>query len=167
MRKKKTINSLKPPEIYRDIKIPQFVGNSTIPEKEIKRAVSATFAENQLTEGRVNEIFYWCVAAKNSRANTISVESWSQNVKLLKSRLVGYEFDIRQMLKYLPDSFQTGGYSLKHADKDRFNRFWTESYETIEKLFIMGIALGFAKHVFPKPQWKDLPDKMPYYLVTT
>ncbi len=157
--------SLRPPEIYKNLTIGHAVGNTSIPQAEIERAVSAVFTANQLTEERVKEIFEYCLAAKDSRAKTIYVESWSQTVKLLVPRLTEYEFDIRQMLKNLPDSFQSGGYSLKFAGKDRFGRVWTKSNETIEKLFLMGIALDFAKHVFPKLQWKDLPSGMPYYLV--
>lgn len=158
--------SLRPPEIYRNLSIGRAVGATSVSQAEIARAVNATFVENQLSEERVNEFFSYCLAAKNSRAKTVSVESWSQTAKFLTSRLKELEFDIRQMLQSLPDSFQSGGYSLKFAGKDRYGRVWTESHKTIEKLFLMGIALGFAKHVFPQSQWKDLPSGMPYYLVT-
>jgi hypothetical protein len=77
---------------------------------------------------------------------------------------------IAAMLNALPLSFQAtggGGASFLMAYEDREGNLWTGEHLTMEKLLVMGMALGMVKLLVPRNLWSTLPGGMPYYLVET
>jgi hypothetical protein len=53
------------------------------------------------------------------------------------------------------------------ACEDREGNLWTGEHLTMEKLLVMGMALGMVKLLVPRNLWSTLPGGMPYYLVET
>ena len=84
------------------------------------------------------------------------------------SRLEGHRDEIQVMLGQLPDQFQKskgGGWSFLNAYNDKDGHQWTGFHRIVEKLFMLGTAIGKVSLLFPRSEWKSLPGEMPYYVV--
>ena len=80
----------------------------------------------------------------------------------------GHESDIESMLAQLPNEFQRaggGGWSFLNACMDKDGGQWTGMHQTMDKLFMLGIAAGKAKWLMPRELWSALPGGMPYVIV--
>ena len=42
---------------------------------------------------------------------------------------------------------------------------WSQDYTVIEKLFVLGLAIGLVGETWPRDAWTDLPGSVPYYVV--
>ncbi|MFZ4648631.1 MAG: hypothetical protein ACOYMB_03285 [Patescibacteria group bacterium] len=84
------------------------------------------------------------------------------------ARLEANSEKIKSMIFELPHEFMKscgGGESLLSACVTRNGVRWTNSEETLEKLFAMGNALGLSDYVKPREVWAKLPNGMPYVTV--
>lgn len=76
--------------------------------------------------------------------------------------------EIASLLAQLPDQFHDGlggGWSFLNACQDRNGHLWTGLHQTMEQLFMLGIACGLAREITVIPR-DILPGNMPYYAVS-
>lgn len=84
-------------------------------------------------------------------------------------RLKTKKADIESMLEQLPTSFQKnggGGHSFLAACDRADGVQWTGLHQTMDELFVLGMAIGKVQLCLPRDMWKALPGGMPYYVVT-
>lgn len=75
---------------------------------------------------------------------------------------------IRELLDELPDSFKKdggGGMSFLNMCVDRHGNYWTSLHATMEKLVMLGQAIGAIEYNLPAQFWPLLPGGVPYILV--
>ena len=81
------------------------------------------------------------------------------------------DFDkINELLNQLPKEFHAqtgGGWSFLNACTNRDGEQWTGLHSTMEKLVILGIAIGRVEYVIPRDMWSLLPGSVPYFVVKT
>ena len=80
-----------------------------------------------------------------------------------------YKQEILTLLDELPGPFKKnegGGYSFLGACEDKHGHQWGE-HNDMQKLFILGMAVGCAKPCLPKELWHILPGGVPYFVVNT
>jgi hypothetical protein len=112
----------------------------------------------------VNAIFNLCL----SGSKPVKIEGMTQDYVLYEDTVEHYKYEIQYMIKSLPDQFKNeNGWSLVCACEDKNGILWTPHWETIEKLFILGIVIGVVKHTKPKSYWPNLPFGFPYFKVIT
>jgi len=79
-----------------------------------------------------------------------------------------HEEEIGSMLSGLPNEFQQsggGGWTFLNACMDKNGEQWTGMHQTMDKLFMLGIAAGKARFLLPRDLWPALPGGMPYVSV--
>ena len=82
--------------------------------------------------------------------------------------VTGHKEVIGAMLAELPDEFQRnggGGWSFLNACMTRSGEQWTGMHQTMDKLFMLGIAAGQAGWLLPRDMWPALPGGMPYVVI--
>lgn len=82
--------------------------------------------------------------------------------------VTGHKGAIGEMLACLPEEFHKsggGGWSFLNACMTRNGEQWTGMHQTMEKLFMLGIAAGQAKWLLPRDMWPALPGGMPYVVI--
>jgi hypothetical protein len=115
----------------------------------------------QLTAQRVNDLFKECIAGDDG----VRVEG-IVNIAYLK--VTGHEDEIGQLLAELPEPFQItggGGWTFLNACDDRHGNHWTGLHQTMEQLFLLGMAAGKARWALPRDMWSAFPGGMPYVTV--
>jgi len=58
-----------------------------------------------------------------------------------------------------------GGWTFLNACQDKHGRLWTGLHQTVEKLFLLGMATGKAKCLLPREVWPMLPGGLPYFAI--
>ena len=114
-----------------------------------------------LTANRVEELFSACLA----REGGIDVHGIMTSANL---NVTGHEEEIGTMLADLPEEFQArggGGWSFLNACDTKNGEQWTGMHSTMERLFMLGIAVGKARWLLPREMWGALPGGMPYVSV--
>ncbi|WP_299076193.1 hypothetical protein [uncultured Paraglaciecola sp.] len=114
----------------------------------------------KLSANRVEELF----SGSLSETGTV-VEGLQGNYAL---DIAGHEDEIKAMLSELPDEFHAkrgGGWSFLNACNTRDGEQWTGMHQTMEQLFVLGIAAGLAKWLMPRDMWSAFPGGMPYVSV--
>lgn len=115
----------------------------------------------KLTEQNVETLFAKCLKDRGELVEGI-VGSAALDV-------AGVEDDIAAMLSALPDEFQaggaSGGWSFLNACMTKDGEQWTGLHQTMDKLFMLGIAAGKARWLLPREMWSALPGGMPYVSV--
>lgn len=99
----------------------------------------------------------------------VEVEGIMARASFAADQLRRHEAEIRDLLDQLPDSFRLdggGGMSFLNACHDRDGQMWTGEHRVMEMLFMLGLATGEAKCLFPRELWEALPGGMPYYAIT-
>lgn len=123
----------------------------------------------QLTSERVTEIFMDCLFREGEDTSEhVPVHGIVTNAGFHPERLESHRREIGQMLCELPLEFQKsggGGWSFLNACNDKEGNQWTGLQQTMEQLFLLGIAIGQAKFQLPRDMWSALPGGMPYVVV--
>ena len=129
---------------------------------------------SKLTADRVEEIFVNCLYLDEELEDEASVpedavlvEGISMNVGFHPDRLDAHKPEIFELLKELPDQFMSskgGGWSFLNACMDKHDNHWAE-HPTIDKLLILGIAIGKAGYLMEREYWKSFPGGAPYFYV--
>ena len=125
----------------------------------------------KLTSENVETIFMDCLFEKESDSNpdnTIVIEGIVNNFGFNKSQIEKHKPDIYDMLKQLPDEFQShsgGGMTFLNACNDKNGVQWTDLHQKMELLFVLGIAIKKAQLLLPRDMWNVLPGGMPYVVV--
>ena len=121
-----------------------------------------------LTSKLVEDLFYKCIIKEEEdTASAIIANGIMSNVEFSPERLENAKPQIAHFLDELPDSFKISGgkgNSFLNACEDKHGHLWGEHY-SMEQLFQLGIAAGFAKCMLSKELWMALPGGMPYYVV--
>jgi hypothetical protein len=101
-------------------------------------------------------------------AGDVRVDGIMLPARFDKRKLADHAELIAALLSELPDQFKTsggGGWSFLNACMDRRGNQWTGMHSTMDKLFMLGLAIGMVEPLLPRDVWPTLPGGMPYYLV--
>jgi len=80
---------------------------------------------------------------------------------------MAHRLEVWDMISQLPKLFMSApGWGFSEACFDCHGEQWTKEDRTIEYLFILGIALGYAQYATPREQWNYNPLRMPCLIVT-
>lgn len=124
-----------------------------------------------LTSKNVETIFMSCLFEDTEEANddnTVIARGIVIDVEFNSEQLNKQEDNIYSMLKELPQEFFRdggGGWSFLKACNDKHGVQWTSLHQTMEQLFLLGMAIGKVKSRLPKEMWSALPGGMPYYVI--
>jgi hypothetical protein len=83
------------------------------------------------------------------------------------ARLESHKQEVKEMLSQLPDPFMKskgGGWTFLNACMTKNGTQWGE-HNTMEQLFVLGIALKICSFALPRKMWDILPGGMPYIVV--
>ena len=117
--------------------------------------VEVTYLECLFSEGEDN-------------AQQVLAEGIRGTVGFHRDRLEQYRQTIQAMLMELPTEFlasQGGGWSFLNACNDRHGNMWTGLHSTMERLILLGMAIGKVECLIPRAMWPSLPGGMPYYKI--
>lgn len=123
----------------------------------------------KLTAEKVNQIFMDCLFEEHPQKGTeyIPGKGIMVNVGFNPVKIEEYAESINELLHELPEPFMEdngGGYSFLAAYEDKHGHHWAE-HSTMDKLFTLGFASGYAKCLFPRELWSVLPGGVPYVVV--
>lgn len=123
----------------------------------------------ELSANRVDEIFGKCLHEGGENPETqLKIRGVLHSADFDKRKLDEYRTEITELLLELPDDFMQsggGGMSFLNACSDRHGRQWTDLHLTMEKLFMLGMAIEKVRLLSPREMWSALPSGMPYYVV--
>lgn len=123
----------------------------------------------KLTAENVHHTFMDCLFDDDEeKKDPVIVEGITLSVGFNPDRLKKNEENIYSMLKELPASFQKdsgGGMSFLQACEDKDGNQWTGLHQTMQELFLLGLASGKVQYCLPKDLWSALPGGMPYLTV--
>jgi hypothetical protein len=111
------------------------------------------------------------VDEKNMPADAVLAAGITIEILFDPARLAAHTDDIGSMLDQLPATFKPasqggdGGWSFLKACNDAKGNQWGEQ-KHMETLFMLGIAVGKARWMFPRRTWPKLPGGMPYVIVS-
>lgn len=120
-----------------------------------------------LTAERVEELFRQCLAASPTEGTI--VQGVINTAAFQPEAIENHREEIGALLAELPDPFQEnggGGWSFLNACDDKHGNQWTGFHQTMEHLFMLGLASGQVTELLPRELWSALPEEMPYYMVT-
>ena len=123
----------------------------------------------RLTSRIVTSLFSECLIGhkEEDRAKT-KIEGITMTVVFHTGRLNARRGDIIELLAELPADFQQSGggrMSFLNACLDKNGVRWTDLHLVMEKLFLLGMAIGKVTCLSPREKWSALPGGMPYYVV--
>ena len=124
--------------------------------------------ETRLTDARVTEIFRDCLFKDDEdKSNYVLAKGLVMDAGFHPGRLESHKEEIEKLLAELPDGFRQSkvGMSFLSACEDRHGEQWTGLHQTMEQLFLLGIAVGKARYAFPRERWCELPGATPYIVV--
>jgi hypothetical protein len=118
---------------------------------------------------RVVEIFTDCLFGNGEETSPqVLAEGIMMTVGFQPTRLESHRVEIETMLAELGDEFRVsggGGMSFLQACVDRHGNQWTGMHQTMDQLFMLGIALGKATYLLPRDLWSSFPGGVPYVQV--
>ena len=123
----------------------------------------------KLTAEKVDQIFMDCLFKERPQkgAEYIPGKGIMINVDFDPVKIEEHAETINELLHELPETFMEyngGGYSFLAACEDKHGNHWGE-HNTMDKLFTLGFASGYAENLLPKELWSALPGGMPYIVV--
>ena len=123
----------------------------------------------ELTAKRVNEIFNDCLFQDTPAKGTEYIPGKGIVVKVGFNpvKIEKHAQEIHDLLHELRDEFiedKGGGYSFLMACEDKNGHHWAE-HRTMDELFVLGFASGYAKFTLPEYLWGVLPGGMPYIVI--
>ena len=108
--------------------------------------------------------------AKKSDTNCIEVQGITGIARFNLDILSFFKEEVKSYLLQLPNQFLSermggkGGWSFLNACMTEKNEHWGEHMD-MQRLFLLGEALGYVRCPLPKQMWTALPGGMPYYTV--
>lgn len=106
--------------------------------------------------------------AEIEKGTVVVGEGIVRSYALVKDKLEEHRGEIRDMLGQLPYAFRLtigGGWSFLQACMTEKGDQWTGMHQTMDQLFILGVATEQAKLLVPRDKWDMLPGGMPYYQI--
>lgn len=123
-----------------------------------------------LTSQRVQEIYADCLFLYGEDSKDgVEVEGIHTKVLFHPGRLAVHKTEIEALMDELPEGFKKNskdeGLSFLAACQDRHGNQWTDFHGRMEELFLLGMAVGKAVSLLPKPFWSILPGELPFYAI--
>jgi hypothetical protein len=119
---------------------------------------------------RVESIFMDCLFQEGEdTTNHVKAEGIMMTVGFHPERLESHRDEVKVMLAELGDEFREGaggGMSFRNACMDRHGNQWTGMHQTMDQLFMLGIALGIAEYKPSRDMWAAFPGGVPYVTVS-
>lgn len=130
-------------------------------------------AVRRLTHQRVRDVYRFCSAPRQKRTGIVEIEGISSKHTMTVRRVELRALEIRDMLGDLPDAFRRGdrpehkqGWSVGQMIIDRHGTLWTQDFETIEMLCVLGLAAGVGGWCErDRARWARFPYGLPYFYV--
>jgi len=123
----------------------------------------------ELTAENVENVFLSCLFGNGQDTkNAKIIDGITSQYGFNPLKLEKHKPDIETMLNQLPETFQEkkgGGWSFLNACQNSKGRQWTGLHQTMEQLFVLGMAIEKVKCLLPKEMWPALPGGMPYYSI--
>lgn len=111
------------------------------------------------------------VPVEGAPRDAVHADGIMMSVGFHPARLESHRADVRALLGQLPEQFSDkagmGGWTFLNACLDRDGNEWTGDQITMDKLFMLGMALGQVVSLFERELWSALPGGMPYYMVVS
>lgn len=98
-------------------------------------------------------------------AKSVTAEGPVTKVAFCPEKVKEHKEKIQALLAELPDTFKEG-MSFLEACHNKEGELWTGDHNSMEQLFILGLAIDQVKECLPRDLWGALPGGMPYYIVT-
>lgn len=123
----------------------------------------------KLTAENVQGLFNGCLAHADTPIDVRQdVEGVKHRTTFDQRKLQENAELISQLCNQLPDKFKKdngGGWSFLNMCVDKDGNQWTGFHEVVDKLLMLGIAIGKMSFLLPKQMWSILPGGMPYVVV--
>lgn len=122
-----------------------------------------------LSEGAVNVLYRACLwQGDDDPAQKQKIEGIVGIALLHRKRTHAQRGAIGALLGELPPQFHKsvgGGWSFPNACMDRHGRQWADLHQTMEHLFVLGIATGQARFLMQRKDWAVFPGGLPFVVV--
>ena len=122
-----------------------------------------------LTYERVRSVYERCYRDQTARILAkAEVEGWLLRHTFSVVQLTKAREDIVKMLLCLPEGFRTdegGGGSVAQMIMRDDGTPWTGEMPDVEKLLVLGMAVGLMEFCAPRDKWHRLPGGFPYVRV--
>lgn len=115
----------------------------------------------KLTSENVEATFAACLRNEGAVTDGVAMRAYLD--------VSGHEANIVAMLSDLPEPFHAdkgGGWTFLNACYDKAGEQWTGFHQMVDKLVMLGRALGVVKWCLPREHWNAFPGGMPYFMVT-
>lgn len=129
----------------------------------------------ELTAEKVKSVFMDCLYRDDEVIDdevipekAIVVEGIIKNFGFHPERIESHKKEIVDLLMELPATFQKNvgaGWSFLNACQTKDRKQWADLHQDMEALFVLGMAIGKVKYVFPRAMWNTLPGGMPYLVI--
>lgn len=123
----------------------------------------------QLTAENVHNTLMDCLFKSGEDTTLHKVgEGVMTSVGLHPDRLEAKRTDIENMLSELPEQFMVGvggGWSFMNACVKKDGNQWADTHQAVDKLVMLGNALGRVQFTMPRELWSALPGGLPYFSV--
>jgi len=124
--------------------------------------------KGKLKANKVESIFMDCLFKEGeNHEHIVEAKGPITHVGFHPDRLTSHKQEIEEMLQDLPDDFHSskgGGMSFLNACMDKYGNQWGE-HQTMEQLFLLGMAIKKVECLMPREFWPTLPGGMPYYVI--
>lgn len=127
----------------------------------------------------VEETLNYCLFTKEevegspvgeSPESTIVAEGICLKIGLHSGRVAEKKEIIKELLDFMPQEFHKnggGGWSFLNLCEDKNGNQWTGLHDIMERLIMLGMAVGMASYLVPRDLWYALPGGMPYVVFDT
>jgi hypothetical protein len=122
----------------------------------------------KLEASNVEKVFAECINDDGSnRAQVVTIAGLTGDFTFFKLVLDQWENDIIDMLRQLPEAFtgKDSGDTYLNLCYNREKLRWTVDNATMEKLIVLGIAIGKAAFYLPKKTGDSFQINMPYVVI--
>lgn len=118
---------------------------------------------------RVDEIFYDCFLPVNDKSeakeNSTFVEGITIDVFFDNEKLDKNKNELNNIINNLNPTFKNG-WTFLNLCLDKENNQWTGLHEEMQKLMLLGMAIGRMGYCCGRDLWNILPGNVPYVYVS-
>lgn len=114
---------------------------------------------------KVEEIFIDCLYENDVLLDKCNIiEGIKMKVAFDPKKVEENKEEINLLLDNIHGKFKEG-WTFLNLCLDKNGNFWTGNHITMEKLLLLGLAIGRIKYCCSKDMWDILPSKMPYIFI--
>lgn len=121
----------------------------------------------ELTAENVHNTFEFCLYQNgDSVDDVVDCSGVLGKVYMNQSRVWLVKSDIISMLDKLCDKYRsTNGYSFLNMCEDKHGRRWTEYYQIVDELVMLGLAIHKVSFAASKSRWDMFIGGMPHIVI--